>query len=322
MNNNNNQCAQSVKKTALIVDETSNCWFFSRVMKRADRGKVHILDSLGRGALLGLAAWGMASCSVPQSAAPAPAMTPTSARQEVDGVAAAGLGSGGDAVNRNSVDRILNNDGPRSGLATGWGDEVNSKMSYTSFVRASSKPTGKIAMIRYNDTDGAASMGVNTKYKTSGLQSAAGGLVEWGVKSGWGMLPGYSWRGDRMIIGKKGKTYSLIVKNKSGSRVEVVLSVDGLDVIDGKAASVRKKGYVIAPGKTLEVKGFRTSTSAVATFKFSSVGASYAHISGGDTRNVGVMGMAVYHDKASWQEAQQRGGASPFAEAPGNQVRR
>ena len=148
---------------------------------------MHIIESLGRGALLGLAAWGMASCSVPQSAAPAPAMTPTSARQEVDGVAAAGLGSGGDAVNRNSRDRILNNDGPRSGLATGWGDEVNSKMAYTSFVRASSKPTGKIAMIRYNDTDGAASMGVNMKYKTSGLQSATGGLVEWG---------GEEWLGD------------------------------------------------------------------------------------------------------------------------------
>jgi len=44
-----------------------------------------------------------------------------------------------------------------------------------------------------------------------------------------------------MIIGKKGKTYSLMVKNKSANRVEVVLSVDGLDVIDGKASSVRKK---------------------------------------------------------------------------------
>jgi len=52
------------------------------------------------------------------------------------------------------------------------------------------------------------------------------------------------------------------------------------------------------------------------------VGASYAEISGADTRNVGVMEMAVYHDKASGQEAQQRGSASPFAEAPLNQVRR
>ena len=102
---------------------------------------------------------------------------------------------------------------------------------------------------------------------------------------------------------------------------EVVLSVDGLDVIDGKAGSIRKKGYVIAPGKTLEVKGFRTSTSAVAAFKFSSVGASYANFSGGDTRNVGIIGMAVFQDKVSWQEARQRGGASPFAEAPSNQIR-
>ena len=40
---------------------------------------------------------------------------------------------------------------------------------------------------------------------------------------------------------KKSKTYSLMVKNKSANRAEVILSVDGMDVIDGKAASVRKK---------------------------------------------------------------------------------
>ena len=178
MNNSDIQFAESVKKAALFVGEASNCWFFSKFIKIADREEMQIRNSLGRGALLGLVAWGIASCSVPQSGAPAPAMTPTTAREEVGGVATAGVGSEADAVNRNSVDRILNNHRLRSGLATGWGDEVNSKISYTSFVRASSKPTGKIAMIRYNDADGAASMGVNTKYKTSGLQSAAGGLVK------------------------------------------------------------------------------------------------------------------------------------------------
>ena len=321
MNNRNIGSLRSVEKTALIVDELFNCCFFSTVMKTREQGKKQIVNGLLKGILLGMAAWGLASCSGPRSVAPAPVVempwnSPT------EGMATAGLRSGAGAVNRKSVDQILNNPSQRSGLATGWGDEVNSKMSYTSFVRASSKPTGNISMIRYNDTDGAASMGVNKSYKTSGMQSAAGGLVEWGVKSGWGMLPSYRWRGDRMVIGKKGKTYSLIVKNKSANRVEVVLSVDGLDVIDGKSGSVRKKGYVIAPGKTLEVKGFRTSTAAVAAFKFSSVGASYARITGGDTRNVGVIGMAVYSDKVSWQEAQQRSGASPFAEAPEDKVRR
>lgn len=326
MNNNNKAAKQSVEKTALNVDEFVNCCFFSRVMKIAERKKKQRMSRLGAGLVLGLAAWGLASCSGPRrEMAPAPVMVPgipSSQNQEVSGVATAGLRSGAGAVNRNSIDAILNNPRSRSGLATGWGSEVNSKMAYTSFVRASSKPTGKVAVIRYNDSDGASSMGVNTKYKTSGLQSAAGGLVEWGVKSGWGMLSSYWWRGDRMVIGKKGKNYSLIVKNKSANRVEVVLSVDGLDVVDGKAGSIKKKGYVIQPGKTLEVKGFRTSTSAVAAFKFSSVGASFSNLSGSDTRNVGIIGMAVYQDKVSWQESQQRGGASPFAEAPGNQVRR
>ena len=323
MNNYFNADLQSVKKTALIVDEFFNCCFFSTVMKIVNREKIHSPGRWIAGMATGVVALVLASCASPQGGIPAPSpMVPTSSENSVGGVATAGLRSGATAVNRNSVDKMLNNPQHRSGLATGWGDEMDSRMTYTSFVRASSKPTGKISVIRYNDTDGAASMGVNTKYKASGLQTAAGGLVQWGVKSGWGMLPSYFWRGDRMVIGKKGKNYSLIVKNISANRVEVVLSVDGLDVIDGKSGSVRKKGYVIAPGKTLEVKGFRTSTSAVASFKFSSVGASYANFSGGTTRNVGIIGLAVYQDKASWQESQQRSGASPFAEAPPNQVRR
>lgn len=210
----------------------------------------------------------------------------------------------------------------RTGIATGWGREVGSVMTYTDFVRSGSKPS-YLTTIRYNDSDGAKSMGVDMRTKGKSMQKAAGGLIEWGMTSGWGGLNNYWWRGGRFVIGKKGREYQLKVKNISSARIEVVMSVDGLDVIDGQPASTKKRGYIINPGKTLTVKGFRTSHEAVATFKFSSVSGSYANLRHGNTRNVGVVGLALYTEKGRepWVETRQRDGARAFADAPNVRAR-
>ncbi|BDS06185.1 hypothetical protein NT6N_12250 [Oceaniferula spumae] len=214
----------------------------------------------------------------------------------------------------------------RPGLGTGWGNEVTSNIGYSSFVRSSSKPAG-VASIYYNDKEGVEAMAGSWKYSGSGMQRAAGGLVEWGVKGGWSMLKNYNSGSRRYVVGRKGSNYSLLVKNLSHSALEIVLSVDGLDVMDGRPASFGKRGYIIQPGKTLTVQGFRTSESAVASFKFSSVSGSYANQRHGKTRNVGVIGMAVFTRKGvdpwKWSRAAvgQRHGASPFAEAPQSRAR-
>ena len=43
----------------------------------------------------------------------------------------------------------------------------------------------------------------------------------------------------------------------------MVASVDGLDVIDGKAAGHGKRGYILAAHSTLVIDGFRTSDETV-----------------------------------------------------------
>ncbi len=95
-----------------------------------------------------------------------------------------------------------------------------------------------------------------------------------------------------------------------------MLSVDGLDAIDGRPASVKKRGYVIAPHRTLVVEGFRQSIEAVAAFRFSPVRESYAREKYGDTRNVGVVGLALFNEKGTfpWTDAevQKRLRANPF----------
>jgi hypothetical protein len=97
-------------------------------------------------------------------------------------------------------------------------------------------------------------------------------------------------------MGEQGRRYSLVVRNRSELRLEVLLSVDGLDVLDGRKDSFAKRGYVIRPHGKLTADGFRRSTEAVAAFRFSSVQDSYANQNHADTRNVGVLGIALFHE--------------------------
>ena len=110
-------------------------------------------------------------------------------------------------------------------------------------------------------------------------------------------LDTYSHRGRFYIHGQAGDRYSIRVTNPTGRRVEAVLSVDGLDVIDGETADfARKRGYVVPAYGSLTVDGFRMSTSHVAAFRFSSVASSYAERKG-KGRNVGVIGVAIFAEK-------------------------
>ena len=148
------------------------------------------------------------------------------------------------------------------------------------------------------------------------------GIVEWGIKSGGRFLKTYRSGGKTIAVGKPGANYEIWVKNRSKAPVEVVASVDGLDVIDGRPASTKKNGYIIEPGQTTSIRGFRTSYESLALFKFSSVANSYSNQKHGTTRNVGVIGLALYlpknQDPWTWmpREIRDRKNAQPFASAP------
>ena len=209
----------------------------------------------------------------------------------------------------------------RPGLGTSWGEDVVSSVTFTNFQRAQAQPHS-VSSIYYNDQEGIKAMTRSWTYRGKGLQKAANGMVEWGVKGNWGYLKNKHSNGKRFVTGRKNQTYSLVVKNICKSRLEIIMSVDGLDVLDGKTASTKKRGYIIQPGKTLVVKGFRKSSDAVAAFKFASVNSSYSNLSGKGTRNVGVIGMAVFTEKGidPWtytpNEIRNRTSARAFAEAP------
>jgi hypothetical protein len=110
-------------------------------------------------------------------------------------------------------------------------------------------------------------------------------------------LPTYYTGGRAYVMGTIGERYRIHVTNPTSRRVEAVVSVDGLDAVDGKTASYEdKRGYVILPYGDVTIEGFRTSLDQVATFRFSSVRDSYAGRKGQD-RNVGVIGVAFFPER-------------------------
>jgi hypothetical protein len=104
--------------------------------------------------------------------------------------------------------------------------------------------------------------------------------------------------GRSYVLGTIGARYSVVVTNSTARRVEAVISVDGLDAIDGKGADyVHKRGYILPAYGSATIEGFRTSLERVATFRFSSVADSYAGRQG-QPRDVGVIGVAFFPEQA------------------------
>jgi hypothetical protein len=109
-------------------------------------------------------------------------------------------------------------------------------------------------------------------------------------------LPGLISGGRSYVVGHDGDRYAIRIRNNEQYRVEVVATVDGLDVIDGTKGNFGKRGYVIDAYSSVLIEGFRRSTNAVAAFRFGAVSDSYAARTGSD-RNVGVIGVALFAER-------------------------
>lgn len=207
----------------------------------------------------------------------------------------------------------------RPGLGTKWGETRRSASSVTSFVRATADRPLVTAEIFYNDRAGIVAMAAASEFRRVWpvLRGPAASLISIGLKDQSGrFLPGLI-VGDRwFVIGEEGRRYSIALRNRSDVRLEAVLSVDGLDVLDGRPAAVQKRGYVIEPHRTLVVEGFRQSNEAVAAFRFSPVRESYAQEKYRSSRNVGVIGVAIFQERGTFpwtdREVQKRLKANPF----------
>jgi hypothetical protein len=207
----------------------------------------------------------------------------------------------------------------RPGLATTQGREISSKISFVDFQRADRSKPLATAMMYYDDEEGVEAMTrADWSYKGSGLQESADGLIEWGVRSGFRYAKNYNSGSKRFVVGKKDREYSIVIKNKAHSRLEIITSVDGNNVLSGQAASYEQRGHIVEPNETLVIEGFRTNQEAVHAFKFSSVRDSFTQQVHGNSKNVGVIGLAIFAEKdiSPWRWAptmvEDRLRAAPF----------
>jgi hypothetical protein len=208
----------------------------------------------------------------------------------------------------------------RPGLGTEWGETRTSRVHDVTFVRDSSRPFA-LAQLHYNDRRGADALAsISSRRDVTRSLNAGGGAVTVSIRDASGNpLEAINAGGKTIVIGAAGQRYSIVLENHTSHRFEAVATVDGLDVINGKAGTFENRGYILMPFATLEIDGFRQSSNAVAAFRFGAVGDSYAAQMGA-ARNVGVIGVAFFGERGDAfvpeNEARLRDTASPFPADP------
>jgi hypothetical protein len=112
-----------------------------------------------------------------------------------------------------------------------------SRIAIVPFERADQTHPIVGAAIYYNNEGGVRAMAGAVAWQRTWpvLPSPVDSLVQIGLKDQNGQfLPGLI-VGDRwLVVGEEGRRYSIVVRNRSNLRLETVLSVDGLDVLDGR----------------------------------------------------------------------------------------
>lgn len=110
----------------------------------------------------------------------------------------------------------------------------------------------------------------------------------------------FSHEGKTYIQANRGSAYSIKIKNNSRKRRMFIVSVDGINVVNGQPAGKSNIGYVLNGYTSYDVAGFRTSNEEVHPFKFNDKAKSYAAKSdetNGDVSNCGAIGVQVYDEK-------------------------
>lgn len=185
----------------------------------------------------------------------------------------------------------------RPGLGTKAGWETYDRVNRTAFFRRSSVPDA-VASFHYNDERGAKVMAdmLGGGTRRTGLFDTAGGRLRAGlVQYGDDAYPRLEAKGRQIVMGNPGGHYDIRLENPTKHRVEVIVSVDSLNVLTGSVASYQQRGYVLDPKQTVNIQGFRVNDSHVKQFEFSSVADSQAAAKG-QARNVGVVGLAVFEE--------------------------
>lgn len=182
---------------------------------------------------------------------------------------------------------------PATEVGTAWGGDVRSTVTSVSVERAGQEPSD-VVLINY---------AVKNPSGYDRIYSIRNSDLEYAVRdANFNSIPitrryiSSIGQWQYTIPARVGTEYQLYIRNHSRNvNYEIVATVDGLDVLNGKPGSLSNSGYIVNAGDSLAIKGFRKDKHTEAAFQFADIDDSYAANSAqGNVRNVGVIGFAAF----------------------------
>jgi hypothetical protein len=103
----------------------------------------------------------------------------------------------------------------------------------------------------------------------------------------------------KYLEARKGENYSIVVRNRSSERIGIVVAVDGRNIISGRKSYLKNNEmmYIVGPYGSVKLEGWRTDDDTVHKFYFTDVHDSYSVRTFGDKSAMGVITLAVFHEK-------------------------
>jgi len=96
-----------------------------------------------------------------------------------------------------------------------------------------------------------------------------------------------------------GRNYSVVLRNNSGRRIGVLLTVDGLNVVNGEATRLASDEpmYVLGPWESATIRGWRSSMDEVRRFVFVDEKRSYASRTGQANSDMGWIRVLSFREQ-------------------------
>lgn len=137
--------------------------------------------------------------------------------------------------------------------------------------------------------------------------------------------------GRRYFEAQRGEEYALRIRNHTGRRVAVLVSVDGLNAVNGLRSSLASSEpmYVLDPWQVTVVRGWRTSLEHVREFVFVDEQRSYASRTGQENGDLGWIRVLAFEEQPRvsqldnpWRDQLREGAQLPDSEVQGKAGRR
>ena len=170
----------------------------------------------------------------------------------------------------------------------------------------------------------ALALAIPARASSSWERTADGGLVDVTVLVDGAPAPLFVRPGSwdrRYFQAFRGRNYALSIANHTGERAGVLISVDGLNVVNGGRSSLSNTEpmYVLGPYERAVIRGWRTSLHDVRRFVFVDEERSYAERTGQANGDLGWIRVLSFREQRPqvWIEPRVRGGDEDQSEPYG-----